>query len=375
MMAKRNLDGFLDRLYEAAIDASCWPAALAEAVGLFESRSAQIGHLSLVDQRLSFVISHGYDITPERIRSYEELMGEDPRLAPFVARPFVPMHCRMIVSDEAFHASRLYREVLAPDGIEYTLGVNLIEEEQSTSFFMMLRGPDRPRFGEVECEILRELVPHLRRVIKLHTRFAEIDLDRLVAQEALDRLPLGVAVVRANSRIVSLNRIARDLAMAGDGFSIFAGMLVAERHPDTQRLQAAIATAARGDTRRSQALTLRRDKGEPLRLLVCPLSANRVGQSIALPPSDLVMVFISDPEQLVDAQSEQLQHMFGLTRSEARLLELLVAGATLKVAAGRLDLTHESARQYLKSMFVKTGSHRQSDLIRKVLSSPVWMQQ
>jgi hypothetical protein len=49
------------------------------------------------------------------------------------------MHCRMAVSDDELRASRVYQEVLTPDGIEYTLGVSLVEEDETNSFLRHAR--------------------------------------------------------------------------------------------------------------------------------------------------------------------------------------------------------------------------------------------
>jgi DNA-binding CsgD family transcriptional regulator len=367
-------EALIDGFYEAAIDVARWPAILADAASFFQARGAQIGHMDLRDGRLSFLINHGYDYTPDHIRRYEELMGEDPRLPYLTARPFVPMHCRMVVSDDELHATRVYREVLKPAGLEYTLGVNLIEEEQSTSFFMVVRGPEMQRFGAVECEILRGLVPHLRRALRLYTRFADIDLDRLVAIETLDQMPIGTMIVRGDGTLVSANRIVRDLTARCDGLAVLGGV---GRHLDTIRLHGAItavvASARAGKAHASQALVLPRGKGDPLRLLLCRLPATHVGLALVLAPRDLVLVLVGDPDNAPEAQWEQLQDMFGLTRSEAKLLKLLLAGTPVKDAAARLELSRDSARQYLKSILAKTGTHKQSELIRKVLSSPAWI--
>jgi DNA-binding CsgD family transcriptional regulator len=56
--------------------------------------------------------------------------------------------------------------------------------------------------------------------------------------------------------------------------------------------------------------------------------------------------------------------------SQARLADLLATGCSLKEAAKQLDITPVSARQYLKLIFQKTGTHRQAELVRKILLVP-----
>jgi DNA-binding CsgD family transcriptional regulator len=66
------------------------------------------------------------------------------------------------------------------------------------------------------------------------------------------------------------------------------------------------------------------------------------------------------------ADAQRLQEVFELTPSQAQLAALLFDGASVKQAASRLGITEGSARQYLRRVFIKTGTNRQVDLVRKI---------
>lgn len=61
---------------------------------------------------------------------------------------------------------------------------------------------------------------------------------------------------------------------------------------------------------------------------------------------------------------EQLEQMFDLIPSEARLALALTRGMSIAEAAGELGLTVESARTYSKRIYAKTGARGQTDLVR-----------
>jgi DNA-binding CsgD family transcriptional regulator len=61
-----------------------------------------------------------------------------------------------------------------------------------------------------------------------------------------------------------------------------------------------------------------------------------------------------------------LEDRFDLTRAQARLVVHLVAGASLRSCAEELGIKYETARSYLKSAFLKTGTHRQAELVLTV---------
>ena len=64
-----------------------------------------------------------------------------------------------------------------------------------------------------------------------------------------------------------------------------------------------------------------------------------------------------------ETQADVLKTRFGLSPAEARLAALLFAGASLQSCAKALGIKYETARSYLKSVFQKTGTHRQAELV------------
>jgi DNA-binding CsgD family transcriptional regulator len=69
------------------------------------------------------------------------------------------------------------------------------------------------------------------------------------------------------------------------------------------------------------------------------------------------------PSENGNGTHEVLQQLFGFTRMESRLAQVLLSGDSLKAAAARLTISEGHARQRLKSMFSKTETSRQSELI------------
>lgn len=57
-----------------------------------------------------------------------------------------------------------------------------------------------------------------------------------------------------------------------------------------------------------------------------------------------------------------------LTTVETELVSYLVAGISLTEASERMKIKRETARGYLKSIFSKTGTHRQSELVQRLMS-------
>src|SRR5262249_32972181 len=76
-------------------------------------------------------------------------------------------------------------------------------------------------------------------------------------------------------------------------------------------------------------------------------------------------VFVVDPAADLGAKIQRFAARFGLTGAEARVLAEIIAGNGLPAAATRLNITNETARSYAKSVLSKTGTNRQTELIRR----------
>lgn len=82
------------------------------------------------------------------------------------------------------------------------------------------------------------------------------------------------------------------------------------------------------------------------------------------------LIFISDPDALPASRAAILCNLHGLAPAECRLADLLLQGLELAATAERLHITDSTARFMLKSVFRKTETHRQSELIRFLLCLP-----
>jgi DNA-binding CsgD family transcriptional regulator len=82
------------------------------------------------------------------------------------------------------------------------------------------------------------------------------------------------------------------------------------------------------------------------------------------------MVFITDPDQKAPAHADTLRALFHLTYAETKLAIVLLGGKSLSEAASLNRVGRETVRSQLKSIFIKTGTHRQSELIGLLLKLP-----
>ncbi len=75
------------------------------------------------------------------------------------------------------------------------------------------------------------------------------------------------------------------------------------------------------------------------------------------------MVLISDPDMRPPAPDDLLRRLYGLTAAEIKVTLKLAQGVNLHAASEELGIRYETARSYLKSVFLKTSTHGQGELV------------
>ena len=75
------------------------------------------------------------------------------------------------------------------------------------------------------------------------------------------------------------------------------------------------------------------------------------------------MVILIDPDTRSRTPEMTLRSAFRLTEAEARLATQLTFGNSLESVADQFGIAKETARSQLKSIFAKTGVHRQAELV------------
>ena len=74
---------------------------------------------------------------------------------------------------------------------------------------------------------------------------------------------------------------------------------------------------------------------------------------------------VVDPAAGLGAQIERLAAKFGLTIAETRVLGEIIGGNGLLAAAAKLKITEATARSHANRILAKTGTTRQTELIRR----------
>jgi DNA-binding CsgD family transcriptional regulator/PAS domain-containing protein len=366
------------RLFDAAADFDKWPFFLENLANLFEARGANVMHFDHADNRLGFSMQYGYDnISLTQLEQLAHLFPDDPRITYAMRHAGMPVTCRQCVDEETLHASRVYKEFLGPAGVEYTLGVHFMDESMGYALSVM-RGPDSQPFTQADSALFGEFVPSVKRAIELHKRLAMLDFEKRLAFEAFDSMPLGLVLVAGDGRVFFANRTAHEISMDRDGFTLandrFSLHVPGETTKALDYIGRAVASAQRGEIIAAEGLSIDRPSGErPYEAVIATVWGNHLRFGLGKLDEPVAVLFITDPDRPQEAPPELLQRIYGLTLAEAKVVEQLVTGSSVAEIARTLALSEHTVREHLGVAFEKTGTKRQAELVRRVLSAPIWI--
>ena len=364
----------IDRIYAATLDHRVWQE-VAEGLSAFFDGSPLILTFALPSEP-SGSPHYTVGIEPDFRDSYLEQLLKGLPLSLRYSSDYTDRwgHLGEALGDVELADTDFYREWMKPQGLApfWPVGHTLVDPAGSpVGGIGVLRREGQAPLSSDHIAAADVFVPHLRRAYEVQLTLHGAQRVRLALAEAIDRLPTGLVLLDAQRRVVISNRGAERIADQKDGLRIdpLHGP-IAEDARENATLQSLIADALdasrMSDFGRPGFLGIHRPSGQrPYALMVTPLVPERAG---GLGAEAVVAIFFADPSARLPAGSQVLEDLYDFTHSEAELVRLLSTGMSLEEAAQERGVSLNTARSHLKHAFSKTGTSRQGELVRLIVT-------
>lgn len=184
-----------------------------------------------------------------------------------------------------------------------------------------------------------------------------------------NRLHYAMVITSSTLEILWMNEAAARLLKKNDGMGLIRNCLMVGRPEIRQQVQNMLRQFSAGRTSADYYCinVPRQFCRQPLHLVITPL-----GYKVhpAAEPTFSSMFLIFDPEMEMVPDSGLIMRAYGLTTAESKIVVLLMQGKKLDQVAKLLVKKKETVRKQLGNIFAKTGTNRQSDLIRVLFRGP-----
>lgn len=231
----------------------------------------------------------------------------------------------------------------------------------------------RPRseasFDTDESVMCNSLLSHIRQAVRMAIKVGHSQTERELYAGVMDKLLVGAVILDDKGLVIHSTATAAAILSDRKGLQVISGRPHATSLQDDRELQVAIKEAlARGGAKmQPRAVSLTRSSGtRSLGVVVQSLhemSRAPGGRRAA------VAIFIRDPECNAEVENDLVRQLFDLTPAEASIARRLASGLSLEEVAISLDISRNTARAHLRSIFSKSGITRQTELVRLMLNS------
>jgi DNA-binding CsgD family transcriptional regulator/PAS domain-containing protein len=358
-------DVLIRLIYAGALEPRPWLGLLKEIrrrLGCFHTnisfhrKSAPLGHVEAVLDT---------DADPAMLQEmYEKYAALDPV-------PYQELEPgRLYLKHDLFGAADVfYREYLCPVGL-HEIAMLPISEPGGTRAWLTCGRDDHRPFTAAECRSLGAMSAHMSLALRTYAALASAATERDIYKEAVSGISIGTLLIDRGGHVIRIDAAAERILARQSDLSIDGGGRLRLRHqPGHAELQRIIGHAieermADGSPGFSRAMRIS-DHGH-LGLLIrsIPPTASSTNERSAA-----AVLYISDMRSESTAPASKLMELFQLSATEAALAMQLARGRTLTDAAIVLNLSEQTARTYSKHIFSKTGTHRQAELVRLILTS------
>ncbi|MDB5370757.1 MAG: putative Transcriptional regulator, LuxR family protein [Roseomonas sp.] len=268
-------------------------------------------------------------------------------------------------------SSEFYTDFLAPrlgDSF-FNAGMYSVLGPDKILFLGLQRARRAGAYEPHHARPLRTAWPHLLRAIRLRERLRHLEGRHALAADALDALTGGVIVLDATRQVIFANRAAERMLREACASMHDNGRLRLPSAQDDNRLSLLLSQATREVRPVGAGMRCpRAEQMQPLTLLVAPFQPQQRQREAG--SRNLALVLISDPREQPPDLASQLAPLFGLTRAEAEVGAALAAGQSPEDIAAARRVSIVTIRSQVRALMAKTGTRRQGEVIRLLLSLP-----
>ena len=342
------------RIQTAVLDPQDWTAAMADLRTLFDAQSAAV------------VVSDGTrrqprcgDMPVEARSSYTDYYHRvDYVLAEVETGPIGPLHSGAALVGRR-DGTEFDAEWLRPHGMASGFFVRLATGGETAVFLVAGNGagfetPDR-------AQLFAAFVPHVQQALRIERHLHGRVLHADDAARAADAIQRGLLLLDRDGTVLHANSEAERILDGNDGLARRAGRLHAESADARRRLQTAILAAAGlpiGDPSGGWVACCRPSGRRPYLLHVLPTPAGDCG----------TLIVLIDLDRRIEPPVEVLRRIYRLTRAESQVAVRVLHGDGLAPIAEELSVSLTTVRTHLQRIFDKTGTHRQAELVRLLLT-------
>ena len=274
-----------------------------------------------------------------------------------------------VIPRREYESSVWFNEFVQPSDIYGALSSVFPIPDGRVGIFSGFSPVAKPVFERSQSQFIKSITPHLQRAINLYLSMDKLRLERDFFSSVSGMPRCARMLLDRSARLLAIDERAEQIIRASGYFRLRQDRL-SLRDPVLQRqFTASLDTAVNNDLLLQEAPTPIRIGGPSGTAFVINCDPFQLNDAKDFASGRYVMVSLHEPTPPpIEVKSQTLmQALYDLTPAECKIAALLLEGQDPATAAESLGISKQTVRQHLKSIMSKTDTHRQAELIARLL--------
>ena len=284
--------------------------------------------------------------------------------------------CHHTVSDEFVSHSDLYQDLLIPFNMRYTAVHDLILDEKLCVLIAVQTSVQRQPLNQDELKFLDGLLVHLKRVAAIQRHIYEFSTKAIMGYALIDKLSQPIMLLNLAGQVSHSNLAAKQLFDKNKFLKILDNKLILPEIYQAllmENLQHIEYLFKSRQLLSEQILDdgcikIVDENNEVLYIFATLLISEQEMKAFGMRPSVMLTFYHPSYSSIVDAHL--LYAAFSLSPAEAKVALLLLEGYLPKEIAKKHNVSLDTIRKQLQSIYKKTATNRQADLVKLLLNMP-----
>lgn len=367
-MYKEVLD-ITNDIYQTVYESEHWGCALEKLCRLLSAKSGGLFMQDASDKTNNALYTHNMP-KPVRIAYNLGLGALDPGFK-IMAKKEVGK-TEVIVGDDV-PVSPIYKKlVLSPSNIHYAIGLNIFKDEEWHVGLGIHRSKEAGPFTKEEMDLISNLTPHFQRALKIKKEFSRLNTQQDLLNAGLSHIALGIILLNNQGKPSFISPIAQNIVdshpvlhIADNGSIKFS---IKEQDVEFHLALQDILSSATSPEKSHYSFTLQHPKSPyPLAVMMRPHEPAEDMEWSSFNAKGVV-IYLNAPESGAFISSEQLRENYNLTEAESHIAINIANGLTLEQIAKGNKVSINTVKTQLRSIFQKTNTTRQTELIITLLT-------
>jgi DNA-binding CsgD family transcriptional regulator len=360
------IPGIIEELYAGALDDAAWHRALLSVADLFGASGAML--FAFNPNTGAVLRDENHRVDPTTVANYATYWTfQDCRREAFItALPGVVV-TEKLLDIPNLEKTGFYNEFLLRVDAPHFMPAWLRKTPDKAVALSLLGTRRRGAFDRSDVRTLQQqLLPHIARALEIRDRLEAAQVRAASLVHSLEVFNFGVLVLDSGGRILQTNSIAEQHLQAGEGVRRTSTGSLRLREPAEGQFKRWLSSGV-PPVKSEGLLCVQRRSTLPLSLLLTPLPQTKTTW-LSRDPRWLLLIF--DRTRRICASAELLERDLGVSAREAQVAASLFEGLSPQEIAQQLRVSPETVRTQLKSIFRKTGTLSQADLLRRIALGP-----